>query len=128
MSSAAFPDLAGRQVFLVEDEAMVAMMIEDMLQELGCVLAGCAGTLRGALAKVHALSEFDIAVLDVNLGGEHVYPVADILQGRGVPFVFSTAYGAGNLAERYPESRVLHKPYGPPALASVLTDALVAKH
>src|SRR4051812_31602887 len=126
MSAADFPGLAGRQVFLVEDEAMVAMMIEDMLQELGCVLAGCAGTLRGALAKIGALSEFDIAVLDVNLGGEHVYPVADILQSRGVPFVFSTAYGAVDLAERYPASRVLHKPYGPPALASVLTDALVA--
>jgi CheY-like chemotaxis protein len=128
MSASDFPGLAGRQVFLVEDEAMVAMMIEDMLQDLGCVLAGCAGTLRGALAKVTALSEFDIAVLDVNLGGENVYPVADLLQSRGVPFIFSTAYGVADHAERYPKSRTLQKPYGPPALASMLSDVLVAKH
>jgi CheY-like chemotaxis protein len=118
---AAHPALLGLQVFVVEDEALQAMVLEDMLAEFGCVLAGAAANVSEALSAVNATPDIDAAILDVNLGGEKVFPVADILADRGVPFVFSTAYGSAELAERYPQSRLLHKPYRPEDLAQVLT-------
>lgn len=119
-SPAAYPALLGLEILLVEDEALVAALLEDMLADFGCVLAGAAATVGEALAAVEAASEIDAAILDVNLGGEKVYPVADILVGRGVPIVFSTAYGPADLVERYPLARIIHKPYRPEALAEML--------
>ncbi|CAN7644823.1 response regulator [Phenylobacterium sp. LjRoot219] len=119
---AAYPALLGLEILLVEDEALVAAMLEDMLADFGCVLAGGAATVSEALAAVEAATEIDAAILDVNLGGEKVFPVADILVSRGVPIVFSTAYGPADLAERYPRARVIHKPYRPEALAELLID------
>lgn len=116
----AYPALLGLEILLVEDEALVAAMLEDMLADFGCVLAAGAGTLSEALVAVEAAAEIDAAILDVNLGGEKVFPVADILVRRGVPIVFSTAYGPADLAERYPDARIIHKPYRPEALAELL--------
>lgn len=120
--TSAYPALFGLQIFLVEDEAMVAAMLEDMLAEFGCILAGAAASVADALAAVRATAEIDAAILDVNLGGQKVYPVADILVRRKVPIVFSTAYGPADLAKRYPQSRLLEKPYQPPALAELLVE------
>lgn len=119
---AAYPALLGLEILLVEDEALVAAMLEDMLADFGCVLAGGAATVSEALAAVEAATEIDAAILDVNLGGEKVFPVADILVSRGVPIVFSTAYGPADLADRYPRARIIHKPYRPVALAELLID------
>lgn len=112
--------LFGLQIFLVEDEAVVAAALEDMLAEFGCILAGAAANVADALAAVQATLDIDAAILDVNLGGEKVFSVADILVARNVPIVFSTGFGPADLAERYPDSRLLEKPYRPEALADLL--------
>ncbi len=114
--------LYGLRVFVVEDEAMVAMMLEDMLADFGCIVMGVAGTVGQALERVTTSSMIDAAILDVNIGGEKIFPVADVLMEREIPFVFSTGYGPGNLAERYPLSQTLSKPYLPATLAKVLAD------
>lgn len=119
-SPAAYPALLGLEILLVEDEALVAAMLEDMLADFGCILAGAAASVSEALAAVESASDIDAAILDVNLGGEKVYPVADILVDRGVPIVFSTAYGPADLVERYPQARIIHKPYRPEDLAKML--------
>jgi CheY-like chemotaxis protein len=119
---AAYPALLGLEILLVEDEAIVAAMLEDMLAEFGCILAGAAATVSEALVAVQAATDIDAAILDVNLGGEKVFPVADILVSRGVPIVFSTAYDPAGLPERYPQARIIQKPYSPEALAELLID------
>lgn len=119
---AAYPALLGLEILLVEDEALVAAMLEDMLADFGCTLAGSGATVSEALAAVGAATEIDAAILDVNLGGEKVFPVADILVSRGVPIVFSTAYGPADLADRYPHARIIHKPYRAEELAQLLID------
>jgi CheY-like chemotaxis protein len=123
---AAYPALLGLEILLVEDEAMVAAMLEDMLAEFGCILAGVAATLSEALAEIQTATAIDAAILDVNLHGEKVFPVADILASRGVPIVFSTAYDPGDLPERYPRARIIQKPYRPEALAELLIDIVHA--
>jgi len=101
---------AGIRVLLVEDEGTVAMLIEEMLEDLGCTVV--ASVPRLALAREKAgTAEVDLAILDVNLAGERVFPVAEILRGRGVPFLFSTGYGASGLPEEFAQSPVLHKPF-----------------
>lgn len=119
---AAYPALLGLEILLVEDEALVAALLEDMLAEFGCILAGAAATVSEALAEIQTATEIDAAILDVHLGGEKVFPVADILVSRGVPIVFSTAYGPADLPERYPQARIIQKPYRPEALAELLID------
>ncbi|MBW8815768.1 MAG: response regulator [Caulobacterales bacterium] len=119
---ASHSSLLGFQVFLVEDEVLVAAIVEDMLAEFGCVLAGAAASVDEALTALQTAPDLDAAILDVNLGGEKVYPVADLLARRGVPLVFSTGYGPADLALRYPTCRLLHKPYRPEALAQVLVE------
>lgn len=111
----------GLKLFLVEDEALVAMLLEDMLADLGCVVLDVAGTLDQALSRVDDVTaRADAAILDVNLGSEQVYPFADALAERGVPFVFATGYGRVGVAARYPAAQVLAKPYGPLELAAAL--------
>lgn len=119
-ASVASSVIQGMQVFVVEDEALIALMLEDMLTDLGCVLAGSADTVAQALSQLEGMSDIDAAILDVNIGGEVVFPVADALLQREVPFVFSTGYGPADLATRYPNSRMLAKPYPSEALAAVL--------
>ena len=83
--------IAGVRVLIVEDEAMIAMLLQDMLEEMGCVVAATAASLDDAL-RAAASDPLDLAILDVNLGGTETYPVADALRRRGVPYVFSTGY------------------------------------
>ncbi len=117
--------LAGRRLLLVEDEAMVAMMVEDMLSELGCVVVGVAGTVSRGLALADDPDlRIDGAVLDINLGGETVYPVADALKARGVPFIFSTGYSTAGVKADYTNVPILAKPYQQDTLAERLTLAL----
>lgn len=106
------PHLAGKRVLLVEDEAMVSMMIEDLLAEFGCAVAGTAAKLSEALQLAEA-GDFDCAVLDLNLDGKLTYPVADILMRRGLPFMFLTGYGSKALPERYQHISILQKPFYP---------------
>jgi CheY-like chemotaxis protein len=121
--------LCGSRVLLVEDEMIVAWLLEDMLAELGCVVVGPAATVDRALAMIDA-QDIDVALLDVNLNGEMSYPVADALIARGVPFVFSTGYDKDRLLEGYRTVPVLQKPYHhselSDALARLVTPASVA--
>ncbi|MBB2964307.1 response regulator [Methylobacterium sp. R2-1] len=101
--------LEGRRVLLVEDESMVAMLAEDMLLDLGCDVV-VAMRLDQALAQVEA-GDFDLAVLDVNMGSTRSYPVADALFERCVPFLFATGYGLEGVEPDYRVVPVLQKPY-----------------
>jgi CheY-like chemotaxis protein len=98
------------QVLVVEDEMVVAMLIEDMVIELGYQVSGIATQVADAIALVERDS-FDLAILDVNLNGREVFPLADILEERGVPFMFATAYGQRGIPERYRGSPVVQKPF-----------------
>jgi two-component sensor histidine kinase/CheY-like chemotaxis protein len=101
--------LAGNRVLLVEDEALVAMVMRDMLTELGYHVVGPFS--RSGDAEAAAKDErVDAAVLDINLDGDMVYPVADVLAARGIPFVFVTGYGAESIEQRFADVPVLQKP------------------
>jgi CheY-like chemotaxis protein len=102
--------LSGRRVLLVEDEMIVAWLLEDMLTDLGCAVVGPAASVDQALAMM-AAEAIDVAMLDVNLNGEMSYPIADALAARGVPFVFSTGYHKDRLPERYRAVPALQKPF-----------------
>jgi CheY-like chemotaxis protein len=82
--------LAGLRILIVEDEAMIALLIQDVLEEIGSVIVGPASRIPAALDLI-AAEAVDLAVLDLNLAGQPVYPVAEVLADRGIPFVFITA-------------------------------------
>lgn len=111
--------LAGLRVLVVEDEMMVSMLIEDMLTDLGCSVVGPAARLDEAIELAKA-SEIDCAVLDVNLGGQPIFPLADILRELGCPFAFATGYGDAGLREADRGTPVLQKPFREGDLARVL--------
>lgn len=116
--------LRGKRVFLLEDESLVAMLLEDMLDELGLVVAGTAESLGEAEAKIATLS-FDVAVLDVNLNGTKSLPLAERLWQAGKPFVFSTGYGPMGMPAFLADVPVITKPFGPKDLKSALSAALL---
>jgi CheY-like chemotaxis protein len=107
------------QILLVEDEGLVALTMEDMLEDLGCDIAGSFGGVAAALAWLAAEPALDGALLDVNLGGEMVFPVADVLIARGVPIIFATGYGASP-DERYASMPVAAKPVTQAKLAKLV--------
>jgi len=111
--------LAGLRVLVVEDEMMVSMLIEDMLSDLGCKVVGPASRLEEAIALVGS-SELDCAVLDVNLGGQPIFPLADILREKGAPFAFATGYGDAGLRDVDKGTPVLQKPFRESDLARIL--------
>ncbi|MAK81983.1 response regulator [Phenylobacterium sp.] len=111
--------LAGLRVLVVEDEMMVSMLIEDMLSDLGCKVVGPASRLEEAITLVES-HEIDCAVLDVNLGGQPIFPLADILRAKGAPFAFATGYGDAGLRDVDKGAPVLQKPFRESDLARVL--------
>jgi CheY-like chemotaxis protein len=113
------PKLEGLRVLVVEDEMMVSMLIEDMLGELGCQVVGPASRLDEALQLARE-ADLDCAVLDVNLGGQPIFPLADLLRERGAPFAFATGYGDAGLRDVDRGSPVLQKPFREGDLARVL--------
>jgi len=115
--------LSGRRVLVVEDETMVAWLLEDMLADLGCAVVGPAARVNQALAMLDA-EAIDAAVLDVNLKGQKSYPVADALAARGVPFVFSTGYNEDSLPNSYQSFPVLQKPFDRLKLGDTLAKLL----
>jgi CheY-like chemotaxis protein len=111
-----------RRILVVEDEPFIAMGLEQLLPRLGYEVAFVATHLRDALAKAEA-GDFDLAILDVNLGGELSYRVADVLLARGIPFVFCTAYTDVAFG-RYAQAPVLQKPVDKKAVARAIEEAL----
>jgi len=110
---------AGRRIFVVEDEVMIRMLLDGMLSDLGYTVAAEAGAIDEALALAKQ-AEFDLAILDVNLNGQPITPVAEILIERGLPFVFATGYGAHGVPEAYRSTPTLQKPFQAEALGAAL--------
>ena len=102
--------MAVHRILIVEDETMIAMMVEDFLIELGWDVVGLAGSLDRALAMARD-ADIDAAVLDVNLNGHLSFAAADILSERSIPFVFATGYGADGMAARFANVPILTKPF-----------------
>lgn len=117
----------GLNVMVVEDESLVLFNLEDMLIEMGCVVVGPAMRLDEARALVDRAADADVAILDVNLGGAPVYPVAEALRERGVPVVFATGYGREGLPEEWQDRPVLLKPYTSDDVESALAAIARAK-
>ena len=113
--------LDGLRVLVVEDEMMVSMLIEDMLADMGCQVVGPASRLDEAMELVGS-AELDCAVLDVNLGGQPIFPLADVLREKGAPFAFATGYGDAGLRDIDKGTPVLHKPFRESDLARVLNE------
>jgi two-component sensor histidine kinase/CheY-like chemotaxis protein len=112
-------DVLNPRVLLVEDEALVAMMMQEFLVGLGCCVVGPFATTQAALAAVSD-EGLDFAVLDINLGDELVYPVADVLAWRGLPFLFVTGYDVDSVEERFRHVPILQKPISRELLREVL--------
>jgi CheY-like chemotaxis protein len=115
--------LPGGSVFLVEDEVMIRMMVADMLEELGYSIAAEAGEISEAIRLVQS-TEFDLAILDVNVNGKVISPVADLIKARNRPFIFATGYGSSGLPEEYRDRPALQKPFQIETLARMIDNTL----
>jgi CheY-like chemotaxis protein len=114
--------LSGLKIFLAEDEFAVLLLIEDMLATLGCKVAAAASTLASASQRAENC-DVDAAVLDINLSGKRIYPVADILRRRNVPIIFSTGYGLTGIDPEWAHYPVVQKPFAIEQLARALAQA-----
>ncbi len=103
-------DLNGLRILVVEDEAAISLLLEDMLLDFGCEVVGPAARLSAALDAV-SREQVDLAILDVNVAGEPIYPVAEALAKREIPFVFSTGYGSAGIRDTFRDRPVLQKPF-----------------
>jgi DNA-binding response OmpR family regulator len=117
--------LDGCRILIVEDEMLVSMLMEDILLEFGCVVLGPAARLDAAL-KAAAEEDLDIALLDVNLAGQRSFPVADVLEKRGVPFIFVSGYGEHGLEAPHNNRPVIQKPFSPESMNAAILDCLNA--
>jgi CheY-like chemotaxis protein len=113
------------RILIVEDEYLIRLLLEEMLVELGYEIAGVASNLTEAKAQAENAA-IDLAILDVNIDGVQVFPAADVLKGRKLPFVFITGYGAQGLPEQYRQSPTLQKPFQMSDLKTTLARALGA--
>ena len=116
----------GKRVLVVEDDAMICMMLEDMLAELGYVIAAEAARIDSALGALRT-GEFDLAILDINIGGEAVSPVAEALAARGIPFVLVTGHARRDLPEVYRDRPLLAKPFRVDTLERMLQSVTDSK-
>ena len=119
-------ELTAKRILVVEDELMIRMLLEDMLSELGYTVTAEAARIDEALEAAKS-AEFDVAILDVNLNGQTIAPVAEALAARGTPFVFATGYGERGLPEAYRDRPTLKKPFQMDGLSRMLETALSAK-
>jgi len=119
MSSAAKPHPLS--VFLVEDETLIQMMVADMIEELGHTIIAQASDLNQALSLAQT-ADFDVAILDINLNGQRIDPVAEALLRRNLPFIFASGYGEGGRIDRFRDRPALQKPF----ILSQLAEAIDA--
>ena len=116
--------LSGRRVLLVEDEALVAMLLETILEDMGCIPVGPAATVDDGLVMAATTAPLDAALLDVNVAGRQVFPIAEALKARGVPFVFSTGYGESGLPDGWRGHPTVQKPFTEAAIREALMKAI----
>lgn len=118
------PEVEALRILLVEDEAMLAFFLEDIVTDLGFQVAGSASTAAEAV-RLARDGDVDFGLLDVNLGnGETSFEAAAILSDRGIPFAFVTGYGAAGVTSDFADAPVLRKPINIAALATVLEAAI----
>ena len=112
------------RMLVVEDEALISLLIESMLYDMGCKTVDCAHSVPHALALLDPTTpSIDAAMLDINLGGTLVFPVAEALAARDIPFAFITGYGANGVPKRFAAATVIQKPFTEKDLAYAM-DAL----
>lgn len=116
--------LTDRKVLVVEDESLVAMLLETILEDFGCTPVGPASTVDEGIRAAEDEPGLDVALLDVNVAGREVFPVAEALANRGVPIIFSTGYGEAGLPDRWRGAPVLQKPFTEAAVRDALMRAL----
>ncbi|QYF88077.1 response regulator [Brevundimonas sp. PAMC22021] len=116
--------LQGRRVLVVEDESLVAMLLETILEDMGCTPVGPASNIDDGETLARGDVELDAALLDVNVAGRQVFPVAAALKARGVPFVFSTGYGEGGLPDEWRGNPTIQKPFTEAAVRDALMKAM----
>lgn len=112
--------LENRRILLAEDEYFIVQDMARAFAEAGAAVVGPAATVADALRLVAAAGKLDGAVLDINLQGEMIYPVADALVTRGVPFVFATGYDREDIPERFSQYLRCEKPVQPDKIAKAL--------
>jgi CheY-like chemotaxis protein len=122
MTETSLAELPSQCILVVEDEMLLAIMLEDMLTDLGYHVVKASRAARAS--ALVATTAIDCAILDVNLNGETSYSVANELRRRNVPFVFATGYGAGGLHTDYHGSPMLSKPFSQSNLEQVLIEIL----
>lgn len=120
--------LEGKRVLVVEDESLVAMLLETILEDMGCVPVGPASNIDDGVAMATDDDALDAALLDVNVAGRQIFPVAEVLKARNVPFVFSTGYGQAGLPDEWRSQSTIQKPFTEAAVRDALMKVLgVAK-
>ena len=119
--------LQGRRVLVIEDESLVAMLLETILDDMGCAVVGPESNIDDGLLAVTTEGALDAALLDVNVAGREVFPVAEALRARGVPFVFSTGYGEAGLPDHWRGHPTIQKPFTESAIRDALMRAMNIK-
>jgi CheY-like chemotaxis protein len=108
-----------KRVLIVEDEVLVAMLLEELMERMGYEVVAVSSHLEEALELARTLA-VDFAMLDINLNGKESFPVAEVLRGRGIPFIFATGYGDSALASDFADALVIEKPFNRAALRQAL--------
>jgi CheY-like chemotaxis protein len=116
--------LQDRRVLIIEDESLVAMLLETVLEDLGCTPVGPASSVDEGLRLIASETDLDAALLDVNVAGHQVFPAAEALKARGVPFVFSTGYGEGGLPDDWRGHPTIQKPFTEATVRTALMKAM----
>ena len=116
--------LQGRRILVIEDESLVAMLLETILDDMGCAVVGPESNIDDGLRAATTEGALDAALLVVNVAGREVFPVAEALKARGVPFVFSTGYGEAGLPDHWRGNPTIQKPFTEGAIREALMRAM----
>ena len=108
-----------KRVLIVEDEGLIALLLEELMERMGYDVVAVSSTLEEAVERARTVS-VDFAMLDINLNGKESFPVAEVLRGRGIPFLFATGYGDSALASDHADALVVEKPFSRDALRRAL--------
>ena len=115
----------GKRIFVAEDETLIAMVLEDMLSDLGFEIAGSAQSVENAMELIRLPGKIDAAIIDIELNNEKSWPIAAALAERDVPFAFATGYGRGARVDpRFSTAPILDKPFDTESLNQVLSQLL----
>jgi CheY-like chemotaxis protein len=117
-------DFQGLRVLVVEDDSLICLLFEDMLMDLGCNVVAAACDFKRASELAQGQDNIDVAILDVNLGGRLVFPIADILAARGIPFLFATGMGTDGLPSAWQGHCSVQKPMTTASLGAALGRAV----